>query len=108
MKKIQTKLFYKITSKVKQTVQAFDPKAELILFGSRARADYKKDSDWDFLILTEKDVKEPIKTVFRRSIFDKEIEKGHCISSFIENKRDWEKQSFTDFYLNVKEGGIWI
>lgn len=26
---------------------------EIVLFGSRARGDYKKDSDWDLLIVTE-------------------------------------------------------
>jgi predicted nucleotidyltransferase len=42
MRKVQTKLFYEITSKVKQKVKEFDPNAEVILFGSRARGNYKK------------------------------------------------------------------
>ncbi len=108
MKKIQTKLFFEITAKVKQTVTEFDPTAQLILFGSRARGDYKKDSDWDFLILTDNKVNEPLKTIFRNSLFDREIETGQCFSSFIENKMQWEIQSLTDFYQNVAEDGIII
>ena len=86
MKKVQTKLFYEITSKVKQTVKEFDPNAEVILFGSRARGDYNKDAGWDFLILTDRNVNEPIKTFFRRNLFEKEMETGQCFSSFIENR----------------------
>jgi predicted nucleotidyltransferase len=76
MKKVQTKLFHEITSKVKQTVKEFDPNAEVILFGSRARGDYKKDSDWDFLILTDRNVNEPLKTVFRRNLIENRIERA--------------------------------
>lgn len=76
MKKVQTKLFHEITSKVKQTVKEFDPNAEVILFGSRARGDYKKDSDWDFLILTDRNVNEPLKTVFRRKLIENRIERA--------------------------------
>jgi predicted nucleotidyltransferase len=106
MRKVQTKLFQEITSKVKQTVKEFDPNAEVILFGSRARGDYKKDSDWDFLILTDRNVNEPLKTVFRRNLFEKEMETGQCFSSFIENRTEWKGQAITDFYQNVHEDGI--
>ena len=76
MKKVQTKLFYEITSKVKQTVKEFDPNAEVILFGSRARGDYNKDAGWDFLILTDRNVNEPLKTVFRRNLIENRIERA--------------------------------
>jgi predicted nucleotidyltransferase len=76
MKKVQTKLFYEITSKVKQTVKEFDPNAEVILFGSRARGDYNKDAGWDFLILTDRNVNEPLKTVFRRKLIENRIERA--------------------------------
>lgn len=29
---------------------------KIILFGSRARKDYKKDSDWDFLVILDSDI----------------------------------------------------
>ncbi len=29
---------------------------EVILFGSRARGDFRKDSDWDILIITEREL----------------------------------------------------
>lgn len=50
-----------ITYQVKESVRRIDPKAKVILFGSKARGDSKKDSDWDFLILTSQKVDEELK-----------------------------------------------
>lgn len=43
-----------IVNLVKQEVIHIDPKAEVILFGSRAREDFRPDSDWDFLVLLDR------------------------------------------------------
>jgi predicted nucleotidyltransferase len=43
-------------SVVKRTVLAIDPQAEIWLFGSRARGDFRDDSDGDFLVFTHNDL----------------------------------------------------
>jgi uncharacterized protein len=108
MKNIQTKLFRTVTEKVKQTALSFDENAQVILFGSRARGDYRKDSDWDFLILIEKPVDEPFKRKIRDNILETELETDQCISSLIENKTEWEDLEITDIYQNIAEDGISI
>ena len=108
MKNIQTKLFKTVTEKVKQTALGFDENAQVILFGSRARGDYRKDSDWDFLILMDKQVNEPFKRQIRDKIFDAELETDQCISSLIENKVEWKELEITDIYQNVADDGIEI
>jgi predicted nucleotidyltransferase len=30
--------------------------SKIIIFGNRARGDYKKDSDWDFLVVIDKEI----------------------------------------------------
>lgn len=41
---------------ITQEVEKFGFKVEkIILFGSRARGDFSKDSDWDFLVIVDKD-----------------------------------------------------
>ncbi len=40
---------------IKQITLHFFPACVILLFGSRARNDYTKDSDFDFLIITEKE-----------------------------------------------------
>lgn len=42
-------------NKIKAWVLKEDANASLIFFGSRARGDYRDDSDWDVLILTSKE-----------------------------------------------------
>ena len=38
----------------------------IILFGSRARGDYQKDSDWDFFVIVDKNIfKEDMKIILR-------------------------------------------
>lgn len=108
MRNIRTKLFEKVTSKVKATALAFDPNAEVILFGSRARGDYRKDSDWDFLILTDKEINEILKNEIRRNIYKSELETDQCIFSLIENQTNWNKWKEIEIYKNVLEDGIKI
>ncbi len=108
MKKIRTKLFETVTSRVKETVQRFDPNAEVILFGSRARGDYRKDSDWDFLILTDRIVNEPLKKEVGNKIFDLELETDQIIFGMVENKIEWKEFEVTEIYQNIGEEGILI
>ena len=51
---------------VKKAILALDPQAEVWLFGSRARGDARPDSDWDFLMLTDK----PVDRQFKRQVRD--------------------------------------
>jgi predicted nucleotidyltransferase len=108
MRKIRTKLFETVTQKVKETALRFDPNAEVILFGSRARGDYHKDSDWDFLILTNLIANEPFKRTIRNIIFDVELETQTAIFSLIENKNEWQISHFLEINQNVAEDGISI
>ena len=39
----------------KQNVLEVEPTAQVLLYGSRARGDANKDSDWDVLVLSNKD-----------------------------------------------------
>jgi len=47
---------------------------KIILFGSRARGDYREDSDWDILIVTKKKVEKDVKRDFSYEIDYKLIE----------------------------------
>jgi uncharacterized protein len=106
MRKVQTKLFYEITSKVKQTVKEFDPNAEVILFGSRARGDYKKDSDWDFLILTDKAAEDKTINDLKYNIFKIVVETKNHIFPMVENKSDWKNIEVTEIFQNIKNEGL--
>ena len=108
MKKVRTKLFETVTNKVKETARYFDPNAEVILFGSRARGDYRKDSDWDFLILTDLSVDWKLKDKIRDKIFDTELETETAIFSLVKNREEWKQTNFLEINQNIFQDGIKI
>ncbi len=95
-------------NKVKIVIHNIDPDAKIILFGSRARGDSKKDSDWDFLILTTEQVNEIFKNKIRDKLFNTEIETEEIISTIIRNKYMWENLKITPLYKNIQKEGLEI
>ncbi len=96
-----------IIGKVKKAIHKIDPEAKIILFGSRARSDFKPTSDWDFLILTSHTVDEAFKSRIRKKLFYIELETEQAISSIIHNKTEWyNKYKITSLFHNVATEGI--
>lgn len=97
-----------ILSLIKAKVSQKDPDAEVVLFGSRARGDAKKESDWDILILLDVDaVSRELEKEFREAIFEVELQTGGGISTFVFSKSEWNtKHAYTLFYENVKRDRV--
>jgi predicted nucleotidyltransferase len=96
-----------ISQLIRNSISSIDPKAEVILYGSRARGDERIDSDWDILILTDYYVNLQIERKFRDKLYDLELETGEPFSVFAYSKNDWQtKQRITPFYQNVTKEGI--
>lgn len=90
---------------VKRSVQEIDPQAEVWLFGSRARGDARPDSDWDFLVLTEKQVDRPFKYSIWDQLNELELSAERVISTRVWNNRYWSDMVVTDLYQNIQEDG---
>jgi uncharacterized protein len=95
---------------IRQKVNEIDKTAEVILYGSRARGDNKRDSDWDVMILLKRNnVDKKVEQTFRHHLLDLELEIGVPVSVFVYSKSDWEgKYSVTPFFRNIKKEGIII
>jgi predicted nucleotidyltransferase len=103
MKKTQSQ----IRSLIREYVNSVDSKAEVILYGSRARGDERADSDWDILILTDYPVDLATEEKFRDKLYDLELEIDEPLSVFIYSKNEWKRrQRITPFYRNVNKEGI--
>jgi len=85
------------------------PNEKVILFGSQARGDARPDSDWDLLVLLNKEKK----------TFEDEDNYGYpfdvigwdygvAINTILYSTKDWEKRKITPFYWNVMREGIEI
>ena len=93
-----------------QKVNETDNTAEVILYGSRARGENKRNSDWDVMILlNRKNVDKKVEQTFRHNLLDVEVEIGVPISVFVYSKSDWEgKYSITPLFKSIKKEGILI
>ena len=95
----------KIENIVKQEVIKIDPKAEVILFGSRARGDFRKDSDWDFLVLLDRPLTQDLKFLVLDSLYGLELEYNAVISPIIHSRTEWENMAVSPIYQIIKKEG---
>ena len=81
--------------------------SQALLFGSRARGDARQDSDWDILILLDKE-RILLSDIDEVSYPLRELgwEIGADINPVLYTIKDWKQNSFTPFYKNVTEEGI--
>ena len=97
-----------ILSQIKLAVQRVDPKADLILFGSQARGDQRADSDWDILVLTEKEINTTYKNAVRNELYYIQIMLEISISSLFRSKHKWENESFIPVEKEIKREGVYL
>ena len=79
----------------------------IILFGSRARGDYKEGSDWDFFVVIDRNIfKEDMKMILRnirRRMAVNNISNDIVIKSKDTYKNQKNDTGFLSYYVN-KEG----
>jgi len=97
-----------LLNRIKLSIYQHDTDAEVFLYGSRARGDSTKNSDWDLLILVDSNrVTNSIEDRFRDSLYDIEIETGQIISILIYPKNYWKNNlRYSPLYENVRIDGI--
>lgn len=84
-----------------------EPSAKIYLYGSRARGTAKLDSDWDLLILLNKDrITNEEEQKITYPLYDLEFEIGEVISPMVYSENEWySKYRITPFYSNVMREG---
>ena len=99
-----------IPTKINDAVKRFDPNAEVIIYGSRARGDSKILSDWDVLILLQSEkVTFATERELINLIYEIELDNNTVISPLIYSKSDWYiNYKITPLFENVTREGIII
>jgi len=89
-------------------VKALDPDAQIILYGSRARGDAGPESDYDLLVLSEKESTLEREDMFRRRLFPVELETGAVLTIMLLSRKAWSTPLYDamPFYKNVKNEGV--
>lgn len=99
---------FALTPRIKAAIQAIEPDATVILYGSRARGSAQADSDWDLLVLVDGVVDLSRKRAIRRALYDLEWETGEVITSAIKNREAWNapRLRVSPFYQAVARDGV--
>ncbi len=97
-----------IVSQIQTLGRRVVPKdSRLMLFGSRARGDFRPESDWDLLILLNKDkISANDYDTISYPFAELGWEIGEMIHPIIYTQSEWERKSFSPFYKNVMKEGI--
>ncbi|MFN0037326.1 MAG: nucleotidyltransferase domain-containing protein [Saprospiraceae bacterium] len=98
----------KLFAQVKSNVLALDPQARVFLYGSRARGDHKRLSDWDFFVMTSYPFDWKKVDELRDLLYDVELESGQLISSVVESKEGFERLKAMPLYQNIVAEGVEI
>jgi len=96
-----------ILNQIKEIIKAKEPLAKIYLYGSRSRGTAKKDSDWDLLILLNKEnISNETEKEITNPLYDLEFDTGEVISPMIYSEKEWNtKYKVTPFYKNVMREG---
>jgi predicted nucleotidyltransferase len=99
---------HELLKKVKIAVQQIEPNADIFLYGSRARKDYRETSDWDFLVLVDGPVNSHRTDRIRAVLYDLELDSGEIISSIVRNREEWDgpKFKFAPLHENIEREGV--
>ena len=97
-----------LSRRISRVFERISPvRGRALLFGSRARGDARPDSDWDVLILLDKDSITPsdmdeVGYPLREFGWEADM----MINPIMYTEKDWQKRHMTPFYANVMKEGI--
>ena len=99
-----------ILKRIRNGITEHDPNAEIYLYGSRARGDNRKDSDWDILVISPSEkITFDYESELRDPIVELELDSGEIISLLVYSKNDWiGKQAISPLFSNVSKEGVRI
>lgn len=80
--------------------------SRLVLFGSRARGDNKKDSDWDLLVLLNKEKRENSDFDLVYPLIELGYDLHEEINPVLYTMEEWKDRAGTLFYHFVEKEGI--
>jgi predicted nucleotidyltransferase len=84
--------------------------ADLFLYGSRARGDFRPISDWDLLLLVHEEHRSPAHLrALHAAVLEVELQESNCISLQVFSKKEWyNTQKITPFFKNIQQEGIML
>ena len=96
-----------ILGRIKEILRTVAPETKAILYGSQARGDAREDSDWDILILLNKEkLDNSDHDNYSYPLFELGWNINAQIHPMLYTTKDWLKRKFSILYKNVEQEGI--
>jgi uncharacterized protein len=100
----------KALEELKEKILKIYPEARIILYGSKARGDFDRESDIDLLILIPQKINTKLEEEIYHISYEIELKYNVVFGEIIENKKFWETPlaNVMPLYQNIDKEGIAI
>jgi uncharacterized protein len=92
----------------KAAVREVAPEADLILYGSRARGDAREDSDYDLLVLVDREADMDLEKAIVDRLVPLEVRTGKVLTVVVYSRAQWDSALYQamPFHKNVTREGV--
>ena len=99
-----------LLAECKAAIRKVAPEAGLILYGSRARGDAQEDSDYDLLVLVDREVDMDLERAVVDRLVPLEVQTGKVLTMLIYSRSQWDSALYRAMPLhkNVTREGVAI
>jgi len=99
-----------LLAECKAAIREVVPEARLILYGSRARGDAHEDSDYDLLVLVDRQVDMSLERAIVDRLVPLEVRMGKALTALIYNRSQWDSalHRAMPLHQNVMREGVAI
>ncbi len=96
---------------IKQRIKTLGEKlipqgSHLLLYGSRARGDYNSNSDWDLLVLLNREHNSDDFDTISYPLMEMGFDMNQYFSVHTYTQKEWNQMSYLPFYKNVERDKI--
>jgi len=97
-----------LLQRCKRAIRQAVPEADVVLYGSRARGDAGKYSDYDILIIVNGSVDMALEKKILDHVYPLELETGAVLTIFTYSKQKWDSPLYRamPFHKNVDREGV--
>ena len=97
-----------LLARIKDAVSSVDQEAAVILYGSRATGQASPGSDWDILVLSDRQPLRESRQAIRSRLYEIEWATGEVISAVIKSREEWNLPllNHSPYHRNIEREGI--